>query len=121
MQKNACESKQMAQLLKIGADGFCSNSYFFNLCLVVCHNTVLEKVWPDHISWNSWPFSWWARKTFVKNNIFVHIIHVIKDQRQVARIQPGYSDLRQEYDLQTDNGLIEFYRAVIKRRDESND
>ena len=46
---------------------------------------------------------------------------VIEEQEHVASRCPGYSDLRQQYDLQTDDGLIEFYRAVIKRRDESND
>ena len=46
---------------------------------------------------------------------------VIEEQDHVASRCPGYSDLRQQYDLQTDDGLIEFYRAVIKRRDESTD
>ena len=46
---------------------------------------------------------------------------VIEEQEHIASRCPGYEDLRQHYDIQTDEGLVEFYRAVIKRRDDSND
>ena len=44
---------------------------------------------------------------------------VTEDQSHVATVCTGYDDLRNHYDLDTDDGLIGFYRAVLKRRDEN--
>ena len=46
---------------------------------------------------------------------------VIEEPEHIASRFPGYEDLGQHYDIETDEGLVEFYRAVIKRRDDSND
>ena len=42
---------------------------------------------------------------------------VPEDQAHIATSCPGYSDLREKYNLSTD-GLLRFYREVLSRRDE---
>ena len=38
-------------------------------------------------------------------------------QDHLVHLCPGYVDLRQDLDLDTDLGMIQFFRAVIKRRE----
>ena len=44
------------------------------------------------------------------------IEEVPEQQDHVATSCPGYSDIREKYDLMTDDGLIHFYREVLERR-----
>jgi hypothetical protein len=43
---------------------------------------------------------------------------VPEDPAHIATSFPGYSDLRERYNLCTDDGLLKFYREVLSRREE---
>ena len=45
----------------------------------------------------------------------------IEQQSHFLEICPVFSDLRSEYDTDSDLGLIEFYRAVVARRIEDDE
>ena len=47
--------------------------------------------------------------------------HDIESQSHFLEICPVFSDLRSEYDTDSDLGLIEFYRAVVARRIEDDE
>ena len=46
---------------------------------------------------------------------------VVDDQDHVASSCPGYADLRADHDMDTDQGLVRFYRAVLDRRKEEEE
>jgi hypothetical protein len=47
-----------------------------------------------------------------------NIVKAKETQIHVATQCPSYQDLRDVYELETDDGLLEFYRAVLSRRKE---
>ena len=47
--------------------------------------------------------------------------NVLETQEHVATSCPGYADIRERFDLTSDDGMLEFYREVLKRRNEEVD
>ena len=46
---------------------------------------------------------------------------VKETQLHVASHYPGYQDMRELYDLETDDGLLDLYWAVLSRRKEKEE